>query len=86
MGKAPLPVHDEAIRPAVRSAEAVRQKPVQQPPCPPQPLCRPHLPKPNPAWHMKEQGDEYDQAMAELDGLRPDSPYDFDDPDDRNVN
>ncbi|AWI88457.1 MULTISPECIES: hypothetical protein [Methylobacteriaceae] len=81
--KAPLHAHDEATRPAVR--EAVRQKPVQQPPCPPQPLRRLHLPTPNPAWHMKEQGDEYDQAMEEYLAMVPDGPFEDDEPDDRNA-
>ncbi len=38
-------------------------------------------PQPNPAWHMKEQGDEYDEAQTG----GPDGPPEDDMPDDRHA-
>ncbi|TGD99746.1 hypothetical protein [Methylobacterium nonmethylotrophicum] len=42
-------------------------------------------PRPNPAFHMKEQGDEYDQAMGEELARGPDGPPEDDMPDDRHA-
>ncbi|SFV16813.1 hypothetical protein SAMN02799631_06530 [Methylobacterium sp. 174MFSha1.1] len=80
MSRKPLPLIDYGIEAVVSWHDAIRQ-----PPRPPQSSCRPHPLKPNPAWHMKEQGDEYDRAQEERFTHLHDSPFDFDEPDDRDA-